>query len=210
MNTYSNELYHYGVLGMKWGVRKGREEYYNRRANISASKAKRSITRFGKKWHGDRAADFREMATTSKMMKKQRGIARLRTQFGYGRKSRIANARSEKYANRIGMARTRTGSDYAKARSKNLKETSKTYKKAHDQKNIIDKVTTSLSGRLFEQPYHRMNGKTTSSGREYVGRALLGSNPGTTTFYTAWKVGSYYLGRNKYGEDSRDKAWRKK
>ena len=34
--TYSNELYHYGVLGMRWGVQK------NRSNNSSSSKNKRS------------------------------------------------------------------------------------------------------------------------------------------------------------------------
>lgn len=40
METYNNELYHYGVKGMKWGVRR---KYYNKDGSLNTTGQQRKL-----------------------------------------------------------------------------------------------------------------------------------------------------------------------
>ncbi len=97
----TDELYHYGVMGMKWGVRKkgynkyvAKAENFERKAAETSSKHKHFV-------YSDKAKDYRYMADTSKRMQNSKGlIGREIAKFGADSKiGRIKN-KADKWADR--------------------------------------------------------------------------------------------------------------
>lgn len=93
---YSEELYHYGVIGMKWGVRRKGYDKYVAKAEKHEARAAEALAA-GKKHkyfkNSDKAKDYRYMAKTAKRMQETKGIInRHNVKWGYSAKAdRIAN-----------------------------------------------------------------------------------------------------------------------
>lgn len=143
--TYSNELYHYGVVGMHWGVRKDRYDYYTKRAKKSQEKSDKARTRLGKYFHGDRAADFREMARTSKKMSEAKTRKeRFWTKHGSKRWASENRSRAEKSDIRAKNSRLKIRRATNIARSTNLRTTATVWDATAKANGLGKKVATAV------------------------------------------------------------------
>lgn len=170
----SNELYHYGVIGMKWGVRKNRYDKYNRKAEKELAKSKRARTNFGRHFHGDRAADFREMARTSKKMSEAKTFKeRFWTKHGNARKASIYETKAEKADARAKNSNLRkVRRAYNESKAYNLRSSAGARRATAAEKGLSNKIETSIIAGISAKKM-TMGGKTRSNGQAYVENILF-------------------------------------
>lgn len=166
----SDELYHYGVLGMKWGNRKG-ASYYEGKAQKSISKMNYSGTRLGKNLH-NYAAFRNELRANQK--KAQAGETRVLRKIDnrYGHGAMAANQKAAaNYYNRaasynIGKKKTRYQS-YAY----NNASAAKANESLHNAKSVRDFGKKYVDA-MFNRKIKTVAGRTTTTGKAMVDNLL--------------------------------------
>lgn len=192
--VYSDELMHYGILGMKWGVRKaqdssgstgpkrGSEEYYRAKSNRAIARIGTSKTRLGKNISNSSAykntvkANLIANKTASK---NEKGLlTKIDRQYGHGYNSAAQNAKADYYSRKAEYSKTNLGKTMNTSKAFNERSLARANEKLHNSssvkeygKNFVD----AMSSRKIKT----WSGRTTTVGKQTVDQMLTGGIVGT-------------------------------
>lgn len=174
MTNRTDELYHYGVLGMRWGVRKNKYGEYSSKAAASQMKADAAKTKFGKHVHGDRAKDFKYMAETSKAMSKSTGLkGRIKAKYGFEANQRYGETQASKLDVRAKDSKLKINRAAASANAYNIRSAAASMKKVHNEKTFNNKVKKLLTESLRDRPIETIGGRHITSGKRLVDTIIM-------------------------------------
>lgn len=172
-----DELYHYGVIGMKWGKRKA--DYYTNKANSHISKIGSSKTRLGKNYHNYQAYRNETKASIKKKVQSSdSGLDNLRDVYGSGGEASRTAAASKYYDRKSNYTKTRLGTTMAKAASYNEKTASEALNRLRNSKDAISYGKNYIDT-VANRSVKTWSGRTTTTGKQVVDAMLTGGIVGT-------------------------------
>lgn len=177
MNYYiterPDELYHYGVKGMKWGIRKA--EKYEAKSKKWAEKEAKAKTNFGRNRAGGKRISYKyaakgERAAASAPDRKSRRQERYGAEATVRQNEALAEIHAMK-ASRATKEKTRT--KYT-SQAYNANSMAQHYKKvSRHSKSTIKRIIYS-SKHIMKTPLRTMKGKSTTYGKEFA-KVMLAS-----------------------------------
>lgn len=170
-----DELYHYGVVGMKWGKRK--DSYYTAKANSHISKMKTSKTRLGKEYHNYQAYKNEAKANIKKSMVQKGMRNTIDNVYGYGGNASLQKAASNYHDRKSTYTKTRLGTTMAKSNSYNAKTAAAANQRLHNSKGI--KRAQNYVDSIANRSVKTWSGRTTTTGKQLVDNMLTLGIAGT-------------------------------
>ncbi len=139
-----NSLSHYGVPGMKWGVRRDK---YEAKAREFESKQANAKSRFMQNRYNRKAVDYREKARTAQNMANAKTFGeKYSARMGYKRNASLYKAVAERNSYLSKNAKTKFGRARASAMAYNAKSASGIFERASAKKGIVNKFASAYSG----------------------------------------------------------------
>lgn len=168
------ELYHYGVVGMKWGKRKAK--YYEDKSKAHAKAIATRKTRLGKWYHNSRAYANEVRALDKKAGEKLGKGSMLKdidSAYGHGAAAREQAAASNYYARKATYTKTRLGTTQAEAAAYNNKTAAASNTRLHNSKNIKQYANNYVDS-LANRSVKTWAGRKTTTGKKLVDDILTG------------------------------------
>ena len=198
----NNELYHHGVLGMKWGVRryqnadgsltaKGKKKYlrndgfvkstmgsvanvYSDAGDAARKIGKATHTRVGTNMGANVGAVFDASANQFRQLSQEKSARRtLGNLYGSGAGKATSEALSKAAGIKSKNAYTRLGGRWAEQRSHNYGYNAQRSSQIHSSVTAPQWVSRTFKT-AFSTPYERLSGRTTSRGAEYANYLFTG------------------------------------
>lgn len=164
--TYENELYHYGVKGMRWGVRK--KSYYDARVEANMAKAKNAKTSYGKARALNRAEINKYYADRAK---RRDSAKTLKDEFlvdhGNDDAVKAMKAYTNIEKNNARASKTKLMRQYHKVNAMNNEEGTKVREAMRDAKGLKNKGKAAVTG-MANMKVTSLAGRTRSVGMAIV------------------------------------------
>lgn len=164
-NPHPDELYHYGVKGMKWGIR--RAEKYEAKSRKWADKEAKARTDFGRNRAGTKRISYKyaaigERAAASASDKK----SRRQQKYGAEATVRSNEALSEMHAMRASRAKNEKKRTRYASQAYNASSMAQHYRKVSKHSKSTIKRTLYSSKHIMKTPMKTLKGKNTTYGKE--------------------------------------------
>ena len=205
---YSTELYHHGIKGMKWGVRRfqredgsrtslglRREQRLNERADKAQLKADNANTRFGRVRYGLKANRLRYKADRKKSIRESTSFGeKFSNKYGYKSAARRNEYASKGYKIKAKNARTKLGRAYNSAASYNTESASRAYKTASKKVGLTNKIAYKNLTLYGTRSIETIGGRHVNAGSYAVNAILSNAVP---TIGSIYSLGYQFKGYSK-------------
>lgn len=191
-NNYNEDyLMHYGVKGMRWGVRKA--SYYDSRVKANQQRADKALTKKGKARALNRAEVNKYYADRARRYEKANGLKeKLLVDYGNEDAVQSMKAYTNIEKNNARAARTKLGRQYHKVNAMNNEAGTKVREGIRDAKGLKNKGKAAVTG-IANMKVTSLAGRSRTYG-EYVVETLV---PGLGTMRD---IGYYADHRKDFGK----------
>lgn len=169
--VYGDELYHYGVKGMKWGVRK--EQKYEAKENKWGVREELARSNFGKNRATTKKLGYRLAKENQRAANESKTFrSRMQNQYGMEANARSNRLSSELYSTKAKRAKSARQKIRNESLAYNNKQAAGVRERVSASTNSTLKRYTRYTKQIWNTPSKTLKGKNTTFGKQAVKAAI--------------------------------------